>query len=386
MPNALELMVTLKNLFFVVGLKFSKPTASLLAWLVVSLLEGREARPFKLIGGLPDKKAKETKLQRLRRFLQKNLGSPYLLLRAFLLFLSPLLASLPIIEISIDRTDWEKRKNYVNILMVALVYKGRGIPLFWIVLDYRGASSFRLWKKVLTPVLRELRRLPVLSQKTIRVLGDREFASPKLAQWLKESFHAGFTLRLKRSEYLNLEAGKSEKLEKYLNRCQKGIIFLFRNVTVTKDSSFPVNVLIAWPEDEAEPILLMSDLTLSEPILQSYEHRFHIEPMFKDTKTNAFHLEQSRLTSPVRIGNLLIPIAVAIALSVLEGDTQEQNGNVKKPPKGKERIEGLFLLGLSEWAYQITRTSLYRFKKFIRRFFETIFKVPIPELQTDVGR
>jgi hypothetical protein len=165
MPNATELMMTLKNLFFVVGLQFSKPTASLLAWLIVSLLEGREARPFKLIGGLPDHKAKETKLQRLRRFLQKRLGSPYLLLRAFLLFLSPLLASLPTLELSIDRTDWEKRKRYVNLLMVGLAYKGRGIPLFWIVLDYRGASSFRLWKKVLTPVLRELSRLPALSGK-----------------------------------------------------------------------------------------------------------------------------------------------------------------------------------------------------------------------------
>lgn len=151
----------------------------------------------------------------------------------------------------------------------------------------------------------------------------------------------------------------------------------------TKDSDFPVNVLIAWPEDEAEPILLLSDLTLPEAILQSYEHRFQIEPMFKDTKTNAFRLEESRLTSPVRIGNLLIPIAIAIALSVMEGDTQEQNGNIKKPPKGKERIEGLFLLGLQKWAYQLTRTSLYKFKKFLRRFFEKIFKPPIPELQTD---
>ena len=105
----------------------------------------------------------------------------------------------------------------------------------------------------------------------------------------------------------------------------------------------------------------------------------------KETKTNAFHLEESRLTSPVRIGNLPYPIAVAMALSVMEGDTQEQNGNVKKPPKGKERREGLFLLGLSEWAYQLTRTSLYKFKKFLQRFFDPIFKLPIPELQTEKG-
>jgi ABC-type dipeptide/oligopeptide/nickel transport system permease component len=31
-----------------------------------------------------------------------------------------------------DRTEWKKRGKWINILTVALSYKGRAIPLFWI--------------------------------------------------------------------------------------------------------------------------------------------------------------------------------------------------------------------------------------------------------------
>jgi hypothetical protein len=42
-----------------------------------------------------------------------------------------------------------------------------------------------------------------------------------------------------------------------------------------------------------------------------YGKRFWIEPMHKDWKTNAFYLENTRVTDPKRIVTLLIPIAFA---------------------------------------------------------------------------
>jgi hypothetical protein len=55
--------------------------------------------------------------------------------------------------LTIDRTDWEKRQKDINILSVAVAYEGRALPLFWIVLDRKGSSSFEHWKQVLTPVI-----------------------------------------------------------------------------------------------------------------------------------------------------------------------------------------------------------------------------------------
>lgn len=362
-----SLQQTLKDL----GVKLSRPSLRLLAWLTALLLEGNKAQLHELADGLPDHRDPLTKRQRVRRFLSQKLLRPRFFLRPLLRLLSPLLLSLETLELSLDRTDWEKRGKPVNILTVALVYKGRALPLFWLCLGYKGASSFLLWQQALEPVLTALESIPELAAKPVQVLADREFASPKLAHWLARQ-GAGFTLRLKRSEYLNLEEEVSLKLASWADRCQPGQWFFFRAVTVTRDCDFPVNVLIAWPEGEEEPILLMSDLTDHRTLLDSYAHRFGIEPMFKDTKSNAFDLEQGRMTDPLRLEALLIPVALAYALAVLEGDALEQQGCTPKPPKGKVRAVGLFLVGLRAWMWGIRRKSGYLFRRWLRAFFGRI--------------
>lgn len=57
--------------------------------------------------------------------------------------------------------------------------------------------------------------------------------------------------------------------------------------------------------------------------------------MHKDCKTNAFDLEKTRVTDPKRRETLLIPIAFAYVLCVLEGERKEETGDVIKPPEGK---------------------------------------------------
>ena len=85
---------------------------------------------------------------------------------------------------------------------MAISYKGRAIPVYWKVFDRKGNSSFEDWKEVLTPVIEGLQQMDWLSGKTIHVVADREFASPKLAEWLKSSYGVGATLRMKASMYL----------------------------------------------------------------------------------------------------------------------------------------------------------------------------------------
>jgi len=75
----------------------------------------------------------------------------------------PVLSKLPEIVLTMDRTDWEKRRKHINILSVAVSYKGRAIPLFWIVMDRKGNSSFEDWKQVLTPVIEGLQQMEWLS-------------------------------------------------------------------------------------------------------------------------------------------------------------------------------------------------------------------------------
>jgi hypothetical protein len=62
--------------------------------------------------------------------------------------------------------------------MVSVIWSKRAIPMYWRLLDKRGSSNLREQKALLYPVLRLLKGYEVV------VLGDREFRSVRLAQWL----------------------------------------------------------------------------------------------------------------------------------------------------------------------------------------------------------
>ncbi|MFX6365175.1 IS4 family transposase, partial [Acinetobacter baumannii] len=40
-----------------------------------------------------------------------------------------------------DRTEWELGKSKVNLLMLAFLYQGLAVPLFWSFLPHDGNSS-----------------------------------------------------------------------------------------------------------------------------------------------------------------------------------------------------------------------------------------------------
>lgn len=97
--------------------------------------------------------------------------------------------------------------------------------------------------------------------------------------------------------------------------------------------------------------------------------------MHEDQKTNAFDLEKTRVTDPKRIETLLIAIAFAYVFCVLEGERKEQSGDgIRKPPKGKTRMVGLFLDGLRNIAKHLIQTDIKQFKQFILNLLLPFFK------------
>ena len=88
---------------------------------------------------------------------------------------------------------WIERawKEY-NVLMVSAIVQKRAFPLFWTLLDKQGASNLTEQQQVLRPVIRLLKRYKLI------IIGDREWNSIELAQWLHRQ-HLSFVLRQKSS-------------------------------------------------------------------------------------------------------------------------------------------------------------------------------------------
>lgn len=80
------------------------------------------------------------------------------------------------IYIAIDRTKWD----CVNLFMVSVIWDKRSFPIYFTLLPKLGSSNLEEQKKILSPAL------PLFKNYNICVLGDREFCSIKLANWLSE--------------------------------------------------------------------------------------------------------------------------------------------------------------------------------------------------------
>ena len=267
----------------------------------------------------------------------------------------------------IDRTEWIRRGVAVNVLDVGISYQGRALPLFWMVTNRRGSSGFEAWKQVLGPTIEALRATDWTQGKHLHVNADREFASPKLSEWLIETYGGGSTLRLKRSEYINSEY-ESQPVRDYLSRLKPGQCRFLRHQTVTQNSEFVMNIALWWKKGYCEPWALMTTHTHFTRTIASYKQRFGIEPMHKDWKTNAFDIEGTRMTNAKRISTMLIPIVLCYILCMLEGKRKEISGEATSSHRGK-RTTGLFLSGLSAFCRILRTTQLTRLKAFFSRTF-----------------
>ena len=65
--------------------------------------------------------------------------------------------------LALDRTQWGEN----NILMLSLIWKKRALPVYWEILDKKGASNLEEQKAVISPVIELLKDYEIV------VIGDR---------------------------------------------------------------------------------------------------------------------------------------------------------------------------------------------------------------------
>ncbi len=103
--------------------------------------------------------------------------------------------------VALDRTQWKEN----NLLMVSAIYQKRALPIFWVLLEKDGSSNLAEQQKVLRPVIRLLKKYKLV------VLGDREFHSVELADWLQEQ-KVNFVLRQKQDTTFRQQRQKFQPL------------------------------------------------------------------------------------------------------------------------------------------------------------------------------
>ncbi|WP_235111161.1 IS4 family transposase [Acaryochloris sp. 'Moss Beach'] len=251
----------------------------------------------------------------------------------------------------IDRTSW----GVINLLMVSVVWQHRAIPVWCEALCKKGSSNYDEQTAVLSTVIRHL------SAYRLVILGDREFCSVKLGQWLGQQ-KVYFCLRLKRNTEVALAQQFTQQLQQFgLVPGQK--LFL-NDVRVTQAKGFGTfNVAAKWKRryqgfapDEAW-FILTNFCDLNSAIV-SYQKRFSIEEMFRDFKQGGYCLEGSQAMQE-RLVAIVIVIAIAYTSAALQGQNLKQKGlqrYITRPESttSPNKRHSAFRVGLSAHLWAIT--------------------------------
>ena len=184
--------------------------------------------------------------------------------------------------IALDRTAWQEN----NILIASAIYKKRAFPIFWILLSKKGASNLREQQIVLRPVIK------LFKAHQIVIVGDREFHSVDLAEWIDRQ-GVKFVLRQKKDTNFRRRRRKFNSLSSV--PIAPGQREIFSEINITKKKGFGrFNLAVYWRrkyknKQEKDPWYLLTNLGDLETAVKAYKQRWGIEAMFKDCKTNGYN-------------------------------------------------------------------------------------------------
>lgn len=245
-----------------------------------------------------------------------------------------LLKIAPDYTIAIDRTEWQLGTQWVNVLMLAVTYRGVSIPLFWTVTDEKGCSDNAERKAILQKFIDEF------GVESIRfVTADREFCSKDWLEFLIEKKIA-YRLRIKANYQITNAQGDLIRASRLCRTLKIGERLELRGTRRLWNQEVFAAVC---RKADGDNVLVISN-EQSGKILLEYGERWKIETLFGMLKTRGFRLEDTHLTEIERISKLLSLLTIAVSWAILAGELEVRATPLKTKKHGKLE-KSIFRLG-----------------------------------------
>jgi len=320
-----ELSKILNNFF-----KFRKPRADCLAQLIRAMLIVKTVNFAHLSVGFKTQAKPESSYKRIQRFFR------------FFHFDATALTSMVLslfhmknkkLTLMLDRTNWKFGVLDINILILAVAYKGISIPLVWFCLPKKGNSNtlerIDLVKKILC----------FIGPQNIEwLLGDREFIGEAWIKWLDDN-KINFLLRVRNNSLLEGKI-RIDDFFHYLppkKRVKNCAVYLWGR---------PLILSTRWSYNKDELVTLISNRKCRCPF-DVYRKRWEIETFFGCLKTRGFCFEDTHLVHLKRIENLICVLVIAFCWSHLVGEQKDSEIPIKKKSHGRKE-KSLFRYGFDE--------------------------------------
>jgi len=306
------------------------------AWLLAGLYQSKSIHQSKMAAKIPGKVVLASRTRRLSRLLD----NPAIRVREWY---HPLASGILRAIVAVGEVrlivDGSKVGFGHQLLMVAVAYRKRTIPLVWTwVKGSRGHSS-SLKQLALLAYVHSL--LP--PQAAVLLVGDSEFGAVEVQKQL-EKWGWQYVLRQK-GQYLVLAFGQrsARRLDSLVSKA--GEMAWLPKSRFTQLHLWRINILAYWKPGEKEPWLLATNLPQPRLALQAYRRRMWIEEMFGDMKGHGFDLESTHLRNFLRLSRLTLAVVLLYIWLLSFGSRVIKNGQRRLVDRNDRRDYSLFRIG-----------------------------------------
>jgi len=200
-----------------------------------------------------------------------------------------------------------------QLLLVALAYRRRSVPLVWSwKKGTRGHSSGEKQLELLRWVQA---RLPAGSR--VLLVGDSEFGGEKLLQQLRR-WRWRYVLRQPGDHLVRRVGCRTWQPFAELVR-RPGQHVWWQQAVLTQQNQIRTALLAYWKVGEDKPWLLATNLPDARTSRQAYARRMWIEEMFGDLKGHGFDLAATHLRAEARLSRLTLAVCLLYVWLLLGG-------------------------------------------------------------------
>ena len=295
----------------------------------------------------------DSSLRRIQRFISEYVLNTDLIAK----FIFLLLPHDPPYRLAMDRTNWKFGSKDINVLVLAIVYKGVAFPLLYKMMPKSGNSSTRERIELIDRFINLFG-----SDKIECLLADREFIGQHWIAYLN-GHRIPYHIRIRENFWIDIPRNghkvKAFWLFNHLNINQHD--FYKRIVQIKGQYCYlsASKVLNKQAEPELQIIVSYNKPDNAQTL---YKERWQIETAFKALKSSGFNIEDTHLTDVDRINKLFALVLVAFAWVYRAGIYLDSLNPIKIKKHGR-KAKSLFKYGLNYIANLLYNNKIEEFNE-----------------------
>lgn len=345
--------VLFKALDKVFNKKINKARVKLIALFIIALNQVRTVGFEKLAIAFDHSAKKDSSLRRIQRFIA-GFDLQYDLIAKLVFTLLP---TEPPYRLSMDRTNWKFGSRDINILVLAVVYKGVAFPILFKVEPKAGNSSTQQRINMMGNYIK------LFGAGTIDcLLADREFIGEKWIGYLNLN-HIKYHIRTRNNFWVTMPGtGRRAKASWLFNQLRINQFKFHENIVMINNVLCYISGSKVFDKDGKPELQIIISFNNPQRANTLYKERWQIESAFKALKSSGFNLEDTHLTEPGRVQKLLALVIVAFTWAYIIGIERDTINPVKIKKHGR-KAKSIIIYGLDYISNVLFRNDLVKFKE-----------------------